>query len=270
MPAADKVQSMKNEFEIQWGLAAESFMDFRRPLSCLLFTVLTSLVFFLPFIANSQALTGTTGYYNIPSAEIHPDRTMFMGSNLLSKEYKKWGSPNHDAMNFFVTTSFLPFAEVSIRFTRVIDLDDYSSTVGDRMASARIRVLNEGKYYPAVLIGLQNFFTTLSSGNASHFNSTYLVVTKNFRLPQVIENIGLTAGYGSDVLQAADYQFIGFFGGIKITPKKMNFLELMIEYDADKWNTGARVTILKHIVLLGGLEGLDAFSGGVSYRFLLP
>lgn len=261
---------MKKESEIQWNRVVIDVQNFLSSSSSLLCVFLICLAVLLPLFAKSQALTGTTGYYNIPSAEIHPDRTMFIGSNLLSKEYKKWGSPNHDAMNFFVTNSFLPFAEISIRFTRVIDLDDYSSTVGDRMASARVRLLKEGRYYPAVLVGLQNFFTTLSSGNASHFNSTYLVVTKNFHLPKVIENIGLTAGYGSDILQAADYQFIGFFGGIKITPKRMNYLELMVEYDADKWNAGARVTILRHIVLLGGLEGFDAFSGGVSYRFLLP
>jgi hypothetical protein len=173
-------------------------------------------------------------------------------------------------MNFFVTTSFLPFAEISIRFTRVIGLDDYSSTVGDRMASARLQPLNEGKYHPSVVIGFQNFFTTLSSGGASHFNSTYIALTKNFHLPKVLDNIGLTAGYGSEIFTAADYQFIGLFGGIKITPQYLEFLEMMFEYDGDKWNAGARVTILKHVVLLGGLEGLDAFSGGVSYRFMLP
>jgi hypothetical protein len=221
-------------------------------------------------IASAQSLTGTTGYYNIPSGQIHEDRTMFVGANLLSKEHKKWGSPNHDAMNFFVTTSFLPFAEISIRFTRVIGLDDYSSTVGDRMASARLQVLNEGKYHPSAVVGFQNFFTTLNSGQASHFNSTYIAFTKNFPLAKVLKNVGLTAGYGSEIFSAADYQFIGLFGGIKITPQHLEFLEMMFEYDGDKWNAGARVTILKHIVLLGGLEGLDAFSGGVSYRFMLP
>lgn len=235
------------------------------------FCLILLILMMSPFAKTSaQALTGTTGYYNIPSGEIHKDRTMFAGSNLLSKEYKKWGSPDHDAMNFFVTTSFLPFVEISIRFSRVMGLDDYSSTVGDRMASARLQVLNERKYRPSVVIGLQNFFTTLSSGDASHFNSTYIAVTKNFKIPKVIENIGLTAGYGSEIFAAADYQFIGLFGGIKITPQSLEFLELMAEYDGDKWNAGARVTILKHIVLLGGLEGLDAFSGGISYRFLLP
>lgn len=219
-----------------------------------------------------QSLTGTTGYFNIPSAEIYQDKTMFVGSNLLNKDYKKWGNPDYHAMDFFVTTTFLPFVELSVRFTRMIDLphEEYSSTNGDRMASARFRLLKEGRYKPAIVFGLQNFFTTLQSGDASHFNSTYLVVTKNFKIPKVIQNVGITAGYGSEVFSAADYQFIGLFGGINITPQNLDFLELILEYDADKWNVGTRITIFKHVVLLAGLEGFDAFSGGLSYRFMLP
>ncbi len=219
-----------------------------------------------------QSLTGTTGYFSIPSAEIYQDKAMFFGSNLLNKEYKKWGNLDYHAMDFFVTTTYLPFVELSIRFTRMIDLpkSEYESTNGDRMASARFRLLKEGKFHPAVVFGLQNFFTTLQSGDASHFNSTYLVVTKNFKIHKVLQNVGLTAGYGTDVLTSADYQFIGFFGGVKITPQDLNFLELMLEYDAEKWNLGTRITVLKHVVFLAGLEGFDAFSGGLSYRFMLP
>ncbi len=53
-------------------------------------------------MVRSQALTGTTGYYNIPTAELYPDRSMFIGTNLLNREYKKWGRPTHDAMDFFL------------------------------------------------------------------------------------------------------------------------------------------------------------------------
>ncbi|MCK9271000.1 MAG: YjbH domain-containing protein [Bacteroidales bacterium] len=239
----------------------------------ILWTGAVFLVFLLNIhTATSQSLPGTTGYFNIPSAEIYPDRSFFAGANLLNKEYKKWGNPDYHAMDFFVTTTFVPFVELSIRFSRMIDLPEelYSSTVGDRMASLRVRPLKEGRYHPAVVVGLQNFFTTLQSGDASHFNSTYIVLTKNFHLNTFIDRVGVTAGYGSDLFTAADYQFIGLFGGINFSPKNMEFLELMMEYDADKWNAGARITILKHVVILAGLEGLDAFSGGISYKLTLP
>lgn len=233
--------------------------------------ILVLSLFCIPFTgSHAQSLTGTTGYFNIPSGEIYPDKTMYAGTSFLNKKYVEWSGYKYTAMPVFVTLSFVPFMEVSIRFTRALGRDDYSSTVGDRMASARFRPIKEGKYWPSVVIGFQNFFTTLGSGEASHFNSTYLVATKNFKFPKIIHSFGITAGYGSEIFKSSDYQFIGFFGGIKITPQYMEFLELMLEYDADKWNVGARLTLFKHIVLLGGFEGMDSLSVGVSYRFLLP
>jgi hypothetical protein len=241
----------------------------------------------------AQSLTGTTGYFNIPSGEIYKDKTLFFGSNRLHKDYTNWGKENHYAADFFVTTTYLPFAEISIRFTRMLGLDDYSSTVGDRMASVRLQALKEGEFRPAVVIGVQNFFTTLSSGDASHFHSSYIVATKNFQFNKVIHNLGITAGYGSDKLfKAANYQFIGFFSGINIVPRHLEFIELMAEYDGDKLNCGIRLTLLKHIVILAGMEGVDTFSGvryvpqksfgrnvlellepfsgGISVKFVLP
>jgi hypothetical protein len=46
-------------------------------------------------------------------------------------------------------------------------------------------------------------------------------------------------------------------------------MEVFCEYDCEKTNAGFRVTVLKHLVILGGLEGLKAPSGGVSYKLIL-
>ena len=138
------------------------------------------------------------------------------------------------------------------------------------MIALRGLPLKESRYFPAVVVGFQGFYTTAKGKGASYFNSTYIVLTKNFHFKKVFRNLGLTAGYGSDIIPANTYQYIGFFGGVKITPQHLDFLELMMDYDADKWNAGIRVTILKHLILLAGYEGLDAFSGGLSYRFTLP
>ena len=259
---------------MKFSLRINSFWSFGIgiPGKLLFLMLIAGLVIFSGKRITAQSLPGTTGYFNIPSAEIYPDKTMYFGTNVLNRNYKKWGSPDYHAMDFFVTTSYIPFAEISIRFTRVIDMPDstYQSTNGDRMVSVRFQLFKEGKYHPSIVIGFQNFFTTLSTGDASHFNSIYLAATKNFRLPKIIHNIGITAGYGYDLFEAVDYQFLGLFGGISITPRHLEFMDLMLEYDGGKWNAGARITILKHLILLVGLEGMDAFSGGVSYRFCLP
>lgn len=236
-----------------------------------LFHTITTLVLGLivTIASSGQSLTGTNGYFLIPSAEMQPDRSLWLGSNLIHKNYKKWGSPDHHALNFFASATYLPFLEVSIRFNRLIGLEDYSSTVGDRMASARLLLLHENRNNPALLVGFQNFFTTIGSGEASHFNSTYLVATKNFTFRKYVK-VGLTAGYGHKLFRAADYQFIGFFGGLSISPRFLSGNEVICEYDAEKWNIGVKLNPVKRLVVLVGLEGMQSLTGGISYRFLLP
>lgn len=225
-------------------------------------------------IANSllgQSLPGTTGYFNIPSADLQADKTVYLGFNQSAKKYQDYGNGEYDINIFYGTITFLEFFEVGLRYSRLNGFEPPDrKQAGDRIVTARIRPLTQGKYYPAVLIGFQNFFTTLESGNASHFNSTYIVLTKDIVLKKIINSVGLSIGYGSDIFNSADYQFIGVFGGIKIIPQHLDYLELMFEYDADKWNVGARVTLFKHIKVLAGFEGLDSFSGGIAYQFKLP
>jgi hypothetical protein len=64
------------------------------------------------------------------------------------------------------------------------------------------------------VIGFQNFFTTLESGGASHFNSTYIVATKNLHLDGFIKQIGFTAGYGSDFLNRQIISLLAFLVGL--------------------------------------------------------
>jgi hypothetical protein len=235
------------------------------------FSIFSILIFIITYSLSGQSLPGTTGYFNIPSADLQADKTVYLGFNQSNKKYQDYADGEYDINIFYGTITFLEFLELGLRYTR---LDGYDppdrKQAGDRMATARIRPIKQGKFHPAVLIGFQNFFTTLERGNASHFNSTYLVVTKDFEFRKLIKSIGVSVGYGSDIFNSADYQFIGLFGGVKIIPQHLEFLELMFEYDADKWNVGARVTLFKHIRILVGFEGLDSFSGGIAYQFILP
>lgn len=232
--------------------------------------------------AAAQSLPGLSGGYSIPSADFQKDRTIIFGYHHLNHKYYDLYSEGKDYTYSvgFVTVNFLPFAEVSVRVTypNGYNADHEDIIIGDRMISGRLQPLKEGKYHPSVVIGLQGAYkTTGGSGifnfdgdGASFFNSSYIVMTKNLRPKKILSRVGLTAGYGSDIIAANTHQFIGLFYGITISPKNMEFLELMIEYDADKWNAGMRLNILRHFVLLAGLEGMDAFSGGLSVKFQLP
>lgn len=217
-----------------------------------------------------QSTTGFSGYFSIPTAELSPDKSVNIGYNQLNRKYYGFYEGKHDLDVGFIDIGFLPIMEVGIRITRPRGFQTENKTTWDRMIASRILPVKETKYFPAVAVGFQGFFTTGKDGGANYFNSTYIVASKNFTTGWFINKFGLSLGYGSDILKASSYQFIGVFGGFKFSPKNMDNLELMVEYDTDKWNVGARIICFKHIILLAGFEGLDSFSGGVSYRFLLP
>jgi len=239
------------------------------------FVIVALLIYFIfsDKISCAQSLTGMSGGYSIPTAELQKDKSVWFGYSFLNKKYNKvWNDDPRNVHIGYATINYLPFLEIGLRvsYPEGANQEGDKKYIGDRMISARIKPLNEGKWHPSVVIGLQGFYTTTDEGSASYFNSTYLVITKNFAINKVFKNVGLSLGYGSDVMPASTYQFIGLFGGIKITPQYLGFLELMLEYDANNWNIGSRITILKHIIILAGFEGMDSFSGGISYRFMLP
>jgi hypothetical protein len=229
----------------------------------------------------SQSLPGLSGGYSIPSAYFQKDRTLYFGYTYLnSKYYDLYSNGNNYSYSLgYFGLTILPFAEVSVRlsYPNGYNKDHEDIIMGDRMISGRLRVVKERKYWPAIVVGLQGFYKTtgddlinVGNGGPSFFNSSYLVMSKNFYFNKVFERLRFTAGYGSDIVVAQTYQFIGLFGGINISPKNVKWLELMLEYDADKWNAGMRVTILKHVVILAGFEGMDSFSGAINYKFRLP
>jgi len=242
----------------------------QRILQLLLGLLLTIVFLMLSTNAMAQATTGFSGYFSIPAAELSPEKSVNIGYNQLSGKYYGFYNGSYDLDVGFADIGFLPFMEVGIRMTRPRGFQTENKTTWDRMICTKLLPLYETRYFPAIAVGFQGFFTTGEGGGANYFNSTYIVATKNLKMNRVIENIGISLGYGEDLMEAQTYQFIGVFGGIKITPKSMDYLELMVEYDAEKWNAGARVTLLKHIILLAGYEGMDSFSCGVSYRFQLP
>ena len=238
-------------------------------IALILFSLLTAVA------GNAQSLTGMSGGYSIPTAELQKDKSVWVGYSFLNKKYNRvWNKDPRNVHAGYVTINYLPFLEIGLRvsYPQGANSEGDKKYIGDRMLSARIKPLKEGKWYPAVVVGFQGFFTTTfdNGGGASYFNSTYLVVTKNFGFKKVVKNLGATLGYGSDIIPASTHQFVGVFGGIDVVFHHLGFMEFMLEYDAGKWNAGTRVTLFKHLIILAGLEGMDAFSGAISYRFLLP
>lgn len=226
--------------------------------------LIISITLFLINEGYSQSLTGNTGLFNIPTAEILNDGEIAFGVNYLDKKFIERDDRKYSAISYYATVGYMPFLEISLRLTRYVNYP-YPQSMGDRMPSIRIKIISESKVLPSVLIGAQDFMSIEDYTSAVNFNALYIVSTKYFNIKKsFINRIGFHLGYGTDWLKANHRQFVGIFGGISVEHK--NFLKGMVEYDADKFNIGAEVTIFNHIKIMAGLLHFDSFNAGICYK----
>jgi hypothetical protein len=208
--------------------------------------------------------------FRTPTAEVADDGIITAGASFYNKKYQLYSNYQDHVFGTYITLGFIPRTEVSIRISRKID-SDYTSHVMDRILSAKFLIIKEGNFIPNVTLGLQNPYSTLVSAN--HFNSTYLVASKNIPIGSFFKNLSLTAGYGSDIIKAADYEFIGAFGGMELTFNLQRYLRthlsLIIEHDAERLNGALKLILFNTVQIMGGLQGFDAFSGNLAFSFSL-
>jgi len=201
------------------------------------------IIFFSLIVINlrAQSLTGITGMLNVPTAELLEDGEISFGASYLNKKYLPATFTNDDGLAYYVTVGFLPFAELSIRFTkRMAPID----ALGDKMFSFRIRLVQEKEVIPSILIGIHDPFHSTEK-ITNKFSALYLATTKNIPLGKLFNNFKISFGYGTEMINASSHQFKGFFGGISF--EFIHLLELIGEYDSQIFNTGVKLNLFNPI-----------------------
>lgn len=216
---------------------------------------------------NAQSITGLTGLVSIPTAEIPKDGTITIGVSFYNKSYVKlYSEKNYPALGTYIRFSFLPFMELGLRFTRLLDYPEGTQALGDRMPSIRVRVLEEGKYFPSILAGTHDFLRT-SESVSSYSTATYIAVTKNVSILENSLIVKLNAGYGFRILKSTGYQFEELFYGLSFNI--YSTAELMLENDSKNFNAGIRLNLFQKISATVGFMGLKNLSGTISYSIQL-
>ncbi len=217
--------------------------------------IMLALVWLGPSLQGRAQITGTSSLVTIPVADMPPDGSITFGGGFVDRRYSAYLSGRVDYTPLSVSVGFLPFLEVGFRFSRPLNLDD-RERLGDRMVSARFRILTEGRRRPAIVVGAHDFLTV---EERNYFNALYVVASKHF---EALIPVGLHAGYGTDLMKALAHQFVGPFGGISLTIIRHG--EVLFEYDADRINAGVRVDVLDRIRVLLALQGFDTVIAGAS------
>lgn len=227
-------------------------------------------IFFLLVASSSSAQhsMGGTGLLNIPTAHMQADGTFMTGANYLPEQMlpEVW---NYNSGNYFLNMTFLPCLEIGYRCTLMkLETGKWNQ---DRSVSLRIRLLKEGKYWPSVVVGSNDAFTTgklntfSDVGGNRYFSSVYEVATKHWILGG--HDLAFTFGWNISFRKSAVRD--GGFGGVSYSPAFCPPLSLMAEYDGSAVNMGGSVRLFNHFTVHLFCYDLETVSCGIRYELAL-
>lgn len=215
-------------------------------------------------MTSAQSLTGLSGYITIPSTETLSSGEIRIGTAYLPKEHLNLYAKNYDGLSVYINFGFLPFLELGIKATRLINYTN-KQALGDRMPSVRLRLLNESEYIPGIVVGLHDFL--LTSESQTNFNAASYIVFSKTIISNSLMNFSLVSGYDFNLIKATFHQFEGYFGGTKLT-----FYEnysLLLEYDSRVWNGGIRINLFGHIYSTLALIKMKYPSGNLNFSITI-
>lgn len=216
--------------------------------------------------ARAQSLTGVQGLVTIPTAELASDGTLTAGFNMLNRASMSYHAGRDHAKSPYLTLVYLPFLETGLRLTRADSAIE--EALGDRTVTVRVLVAPEARRRPALLVGLHDFI-----GLKRHFQSTYAVTSKTFAVVPGLDHVSVHLGYGTKLIEAELYDFVGPFGGVAVSPGAG--MRILAEYVSGHVNVGVDAFLFGRAhVVVGvtefGLTDFGSVSGGLSYSVPLP
>ncbi|MEM7211197.1 MAG: YjbH domain-containing protein [Pseudomonadota bacterium] len=125
-------------------------------------------------------LFGVTGLIDTPTADMQPDANISITAGYFGGYLRNT-----------ITAQFLPGIEASFRYSVLNELSPPpgGTTLFDRSFDVKVRLLEEGRNWPAIAIGLQDFLGT------GVFSGEYIAATKGFDLED-FGSIRATGGIG--------------------------------------------------------------------------
>ncbi len=238
-----------------------------------------NLVIFLVFFVlhmrvDAQYTLGSTGLFNIPTADMAETGTFRTGINFLPEEI----TPrvfSYNTGNYFFNLTYFSFVEFTFRGTLL--KSTFMSTKPkyqeqDRSYSIRFRLLKEGAKRPGLAIG---FNDPVADTGTNYFQSAYGVLTKGLALGAGGGYLSSSLGYyiprGISEKPNRKYgnNYDGLFVGISYSPPFCREMKTIAEYDSHGFNVGLAARLWKHLSLHGFTHDFQSVSAGVRYECTL-
>lgn len=210
--------------------------------------------------SNCQSVTGTSGLINVPSARMLKDDQLVLGGSYIPKSYfQRYGRYINPGVNTFITYGILPFVELSFRYTHELNTPvkapsaDEIGYFPDRMFSIRYRLVNEKKYFPSIVLGLEDvtFLLSPSCKGCSNYSSIYFTFSKEIKLSSYI--LDLNFGFPIKKFNEIRNYYTNLFFGVALRLNSQDNISIIIENDSRYFNTGVKIKPIKNLNMMFGL-----------------
>lgn len=242
--------------------------------------IIACLIMAMPLQA--QMYTGLSGLVNVPSADMNEAGDIqlgcyYMDSHFTPESDGKYGfiynGEKYSTMDFYA--SITPFCWVELSYTITLQkslIDGYDKAKynqKDRYFSVKLNPIREGKWWPAIAIGSNDFVGSPTKrhshggSGAGYFCNYYIAATKHIKPHGHDISVNVAYRYCPNVYNE---KWEGVVGGITYRPSFFKDLRAIVEYTGNEVNVGADCLLWKHIFMQGALVDCKHFTGGICYK----
>ena len=227
----------------------------------------------------AQEYTGISGMIHVPTAEMAPEGDVRIGVSFLNREFlpdmiNLDGEKYHSSDHYLAIT---PFSWIELAYVCTLlkgyKNQDRNDEVGyfekDRYFSIKIRPLKEGKYWPAVAIGVHDPGNSVSHEDGkdyAYFQNYYIAATKHWCPGGHELGFHLTCRY---YRSGHNRKWNGVVGGVTYRPAFASNCRAMVEYTGNDVNVGVDCLLWKHLFIQAALQNGRYFSGGLRFQMNL-
>jgi len=221
----------------------------------------------------AQQHVGMAGMIHVPTADFDSVGVARVGAQYVPKEM----IPDRmtcDGEKFNSLTNYLsitPFHWIEIGYGYTLwkmhKNKDVTQPTGfytkDRYFSVAIRPLREGRYWPSVAIGANDFWGSRDNGESGskYYQNFYLALSKHFEVKR--QRIGVHVTYRK-WKRDYNHKWDGVVGGVTFNPSFYRPLRVIAEWDGSGVNTGLDCRLFKYVLVQTALVHGKYFTGGLS------
>lgn len=230
-------------------------------------------------VMRGQDYTGTTGLLQVTCAEVDSAGTFRGGAYFLDKRFipAKFGDNSYNTFGYTFGLTAFRWLELSYSATLLYMYKNRDKTGPkgyyneDRHVNVKVTPLYEGKWWPAIAIGMDDIgrFKRFKDGNSSnnYYQNIFIAATKHFDIKGYELGAHLAYRYYS---RDANKDRRGVAGGLTLRPAFYRPLRFIAEWDGVGVNVGADVLLWRHLFIQAALVHGRGFTGGLSYHYTIP